>query len=325
MKCNGAISALMLLAVCGDVYAGPPQARISNGPIEAALYLPDAGNGYYRGTRFDWAGLISELKYAGHGYFGEWFLERNPYDPYTHDSVVGPAEVFDAIGYDEAAAGGEFLVIGVGGLRKPQRNRYNSFILHEITNPGKWTVVKSRGRVSFTHEVEDAAGYSYVYTKTVRLADGEPRLVIEHSLKNTGQKAIATQCYGHNFFGIDGSRTGPGLIVEFPFEIEGRWQKDNGLAVVDGRRITYTRDFASKDEVYMGDMRGYGPRAEGFYFRIENTVTGAGVRMTCDRPVAKLVLWACYSVSCPEVFIDVAAAPGEEFRWTNTYEFYTLD
>ena len=53
--------------------AQPPEAAISNGVIRARVYLPDAQNGYYRGTRFDWSGAISSLEYNGHTYFGQWF------------------------------------------------------------------------------------------------------------------------------------------------------------------------------------------------------------------------------------------------------------
>ena len=35
-----------------------PQVEITNGLIKARLYLPDANNGYYRATRFDWSGII---------------------------------------------------------------------------------------------------------------------------------------------------------------------------------------------------------------------------------------------------------------------------
>ena len=37
--------------------ADPPQAEITNGQIRVKLYLPDARNGYYRATRFDWSGV----------------------------------------------------------------------------------------------------------------------------------------------------------------------------------------------------------------------------------------------------------------------------
>ncbi|HVN82228.1 MAG TPA: hypothetical protein VMW38_24805, partial [Terriglobia bacterium] len=42
-----------------------PQADISNGVIRADFFLPDPDHGYYRGTRFDWSGVISSLKYKG--------------------------------------------------------------------------------------------------------------------------------------------------------------------------------------------------------------------------------------------------------------------
>jgi len=46
-----------------------PSAHISNGLIKAKLYLPDKTNGYYRGTRFDWGGVMPELEYKGHHFF----------------------------------------------------------------------------------------------------------------------------------------------------------------------------------------------------------------------------------------------------------------
>jgi hypothetical protein len=50
-----------------------PEATISNESIRARIYLPNNTNGYYRGSRFDWSGVIPELLYKGHSYFGKWF------------------------------------------------------------------------------------------------------------------------------------------------------------------------------------------------------------------------------------------------------------
>ena len=50
-----------------------PQANISNGLINATIYLPDQQKGYYRATRFDWSGIIPVLEHDGHSYFGKWF------------------------------------------------------------------------------------------------------------------------------------------------------------------------------------------------------------------------------------------------------------
>src|ERR1043166_1607276 len=78
-----ACALLMGVAVTdGAPPADPPQAEITNGQIRVKLYLPDTRNGYYRGTRFDWSGVIASLEYKGHNYFGEWF---DRFDPKVYD------------------------------------------------------------------------------------------------------------------------------------------------------------------------------------------------------------------------------------------------
>src|ERR1700720_3556469 len=104
-----------------------PQAEISNGQIRATLNLPDAQKGYYRGTRFDWSGVIANLECNGHTYF-EPFYEK--FDPDVRDvdlkngvvagpisATSGPVEEFGNAdgatqGFAEAKAGGTFIKIG---------------------------------------------------------------------------------------------------------------------------------------------------------------------------------------------------------------------
>jgi hypothetical protein len=191
------------------------QAEISSSSIRATLYLPDAQSGYYRGTRFDWSGVIASLKWNGHEYFGQWF---DRYDPKIHDAITGPVEEFltgeSGLGYAEAKPGETFVRIGVGAVRKPV-DRLRRFETYEIVDPGKWTVNKATDRIEFVHELGDTSGYAYVYRKTVRLI--KDTLVLEHRLKNTGRKAIATSVYNHNFFTMDRQTTGPDIVVRFPF------------------------------------------------------------------------------------------------------------
>src|SRR6266853_1360317 len=104
-----------LFAGCLLPAAEYPEQEISNGQIQAKILLPDAERGSYRGTRFDWSGIIASLQYKGHEYFGQWYEEH---DPKIHDAITGPVEEFmtnDAgLGYAEATAGGTFIRIGVG-------------------------------------------------------------------------------------------------------------------------------------------------------------------------------------------------------------------
>jgi len=145
--------------------ADPPQAKISNGLIDAKLYLPNAERGYYRGTRFDWSGVIPSLRYKGHEYFGQWF---DRYDPNTHDAIAGPVEEFlthDAgLGYEDADSrpGHGFVRIGVGVVRKPDEPAYQRFKTYEIINPGRRSIRKGRDWIEFTHELQSSAGYEYI-------------------------------------------------------------------------------------------------------------------------------------------------------------------
>ncbi len=77
--------------------ADNPRADISNGLVRASVYLPDPERGYYRGSRFDWSGVIASLEYKGHNFFGVWFPH---YAPTLHDAVTGPVEEFRSGGGD---------------------------------------------------------------------------------------------------------------------------------------------------------------------------------------------------------------------------------
>jgi hypothetical protein len=298
-----------------------PSARITNGLITATLHLPDAEKGYYRGTRFDWSGVIPDLQYAGHRYFDIW--NPLPYDPTLHDAITGPVEEFTAIGYTEAVPGTEFLKIGVGSLIKPDDKAYAFGRKYEIKNPGKWKVRKKKNRVEFTHTLSDATGYSYEYHKTVRLVPGKPELVIEHSLKNTGSKAIEASTYNHNFFVIDGEPTGPTITTTFPFEASAEGKGFGTIAEAKDRAIIYNRTLEKGENVFTAGVQGFGPTRQDYNITIQNTRSGAGVRIRGDRPLEKLVYWSCPTTSCPEPYIRLSARPGETIHWNINYEFLT--
>ena len=144
--------ALPLLSFTLAAAADFPEAHISNGIVQAAFYLPDPQHGYYQGTRFDWSGVMPSLEYKGHQYFGQWFEK---YDPKLHDAIMGPVEEFRTdeagLGYAEAKAGGTFIRIGIGVVRKPDEPAYQTFKTYELVDPGKWIVHTSKDRVAFTH------------------------------------------------------------------------------------------------------------------------------------------------------------------------------
>lgn len=300
-----------------------PEASISNGIVEARLHVPDPVKGSYHGTRFDWSGIIYSLRFQGHEYFGRWYEKH---DPQIHDAITGPVEEFRTneagLGYAEAKAGGTFVRIGVGTVRKPDEPAYRTFQTYEIVDPGKWSTRRSPDQIEFTHKLVSPDGYAYVYRKTIRLVKGKPELEILHSLKNTGKRAIDTTQYNHNFFVIDGEVVGPEVGVRFPFEAKP--DRDlKGLAELRGHDLVYARDLVKGESVF-AEMTGYGNGAADYDFRIENKKSGAGVHITGDQPLAKMVFWSIRTVACPEPYIHLTIEPGKEAHWRYAYEFYLM-
>ncbi len=316
-----------------------PQAEISNGQVRAKLYLPDAKAGYYRGTRFDWSGVIFSLSYKGHDFYGPWF---DRLDPPVHDfqyqgeeivagacsAITGPVEEFQtdgkALGWDDAKPGGTFIKIGIGVLRKPDDAAYDHYRLYDVVDPGKWTIRKRGDSVEFTQEVRDpSSGYGYTYRKTVRLAKDKPEMTLDHSLKNTGRRAIQSTVYNHNFLVLDKQPPGPDFTIAFPFEIQSARPPNKNLAQIRGNRIVYLKALENR-EVATTPVRGFGDSPKDYDIRIENARLGVGMRITSDRPLANASLWSIRTVLSMEPFIAMNVEPGGEFTWRTSYEFYTV-
>jgi hypothetical protein len=320
MRGPGLICVLFAMPFTG-LCADAPQAEIASQSIRAKLYLPDASDGYYRATRFDWSGVIASLEWKGHNYFGKWF---DRYDPKINDAITGPVEEFQtngsALGYDEAKAGETFVKIGVGVLRKPDEPRYRQFATYEIVDNGKWSVKRGPDWIEFAQELTGPSGYAYVYRKALRLAQDKPVLTLEHSLKNTGRKPIETNVYEHNFYMLDGQPSGPDIAVAFPFPVEPLADL-KGLAEIRGAELHYNRELQTGESVY-SELRGYTNAAKDYDIRVENRKTGAAVRQTSDRPMSRLVFWSIRATVCPEAYVSMRVEPGKESTWKITYEFY---
>jgi hypothetical protein len=295
-----------------------PAVRITNGLVTAVLYLPNAERGYYRATRFDWSGVVADLQAGGHSYFGRWFPT---YDPRTHDAITGPVQEYvTGQGFDAAQPGGTFVKIGVGVLRKPTEPT-RGFATLEIVDGGKWSTRIREDSVEFVHEVDDpASGYGYRYSKTVALPPGRMQMMLAQRLESTGVNAIDTEMYNHNFFVLDGQPSGPDVQVRVPFTLEAFNVRGDAVRV-NGGRIDYLGPIETSVRM---QLRGFSASPADYDIRVENRRTGAGVRITSDRPLSDMVFWSSPRTTCPEAYIHVRAERGRPMDWTTTYDFYSL-
>jgi hypothetical protein len=242
---------------------------------------------------------------------------------------VGPAEEYQtdgkALGYDEAKGGGTFIKIGVGVLRKPvDEVKYDHYKQYEIVNGGKWTVHTGPAAIEFIQELSDPeTHYAYRYTKVVRLAEGKPQLVIEHTLENIGSRAIRSTMYNHNFLVFDGRAPGPDLITRTPYEIKSPQPPEKGIGEIRGNELVYLKTL-EKEERLTAVLGGFGSTSNDFDFRVEQRGTGAGLRITGDHALANASVWSIRTVFALEPFVALDVQPGAEAKWTFTYDYYTL-
>src|SRR5215469_10846418 len=320
---------------CAEVPHGDyPKALLTNGNLDALIFLPDAKNGYYRSTRFDWSGVVGCVSLNGHRFFGEWFSQ---YDPLKNDSIVGPVEEFrtddgpmgprasdppvkpGAIGYNEAKPGETFLKPGVGVLRRVDDSPYQFGAAYPIVDTGTWTTKVEKRSVRFQQTVGGPDGYAYVYEKKLTLDKHEPVITLEHSLKNTGKKAIETYVYDHDFFMLDGKPTGPGMVVHFAFAPKPEDPLGPG-AKIEGKDLIFVDSLGPRRGA-SGYLTGYSVKASDYDFKVEDANTKVAIRQTSDQPLSRLYFWSTRTTICPEGYIHLNIPSGQTGRWKIHYQF----
>ena len=319
-----AIYSISSIAEVKDEY---PKIELSNGIIKLGIYLPDSEKGYYRGTRFDWSGVIYQVEYKGHTYFGEW---KNTHDPGVHDDITGPVEEFrtgtfdkpGSLGYNEAKPGEPFVKIGIGLLEKIEEDSYNFWHPYRILETGSWKVDYGKDWVEFCQDFDSKNGWSYQYIKRIILDKGNPEFKIEHSFKNTGSKPIETSQYNHNFFIIDNTPIGKNYTLKFPFNV--MVNRDlKGAIEFREKEILFNKDL--EDEALFTELEGFSEDSKDYEIIVKNNKTGAGVRINGDKPMVHLNFWTIKTTICPEPFVDASVNIGEEKTWNIIYSFFAND
>lgn len=309
-----------------DLLASAPHIQIGNGLITARVAVPDRKRGFFRGTRFDQAGVITSLRYKGRDFYRPWFDRTAPevldYAYGAQDRVVGgpdsaasgPVEEFGVLGF--APSPGKFIKIGVGVLRQPDTQPYDKYRHYEVVDWGRRTVSHTKDSVTFTQSLSFEST-AYVYEKTLRLVPGKAQLVISHVLRNTGTKPIDGNVYDHNFLTLTPGNDG--MRVTFAFPVAADTPPDSALLKIAGKTMTYMRAMKLRERLSF-PITGFGAGAADYDFRVD-TADGAGVRVQGDQPITRINIFSIDKVQAVEPYIALQIAPGQEKRWTYTYSF----
>ena len=306
--------------------ASAPAITVTNDQVTAKIARIDAARGFYNGTRFDQAGVVTSLTLNGKDFYGPWF-ERTAPDvldyTYVGEDVVGgpdsatsgPVEEFAPPDFEPKP--GTFVKIGVGVLYQPDTQAYDHYRHYRILDAGQRTTRVTKSGVTFTQTLSNG-DTSYIYEKAMRLVPGKPQLIISHRLKNTGSKAINTSVYDHNFLKLVPGNGG--VTVTFPFAPATTAPPPPDLLQIAGNSLTYLRPMANKERISFL-VTGFGPTAKDYDFTISGA--GASVRVQGDQPITRMNIFSIDRVQSVEPYIAIDLAPGAEKRWTYTYTYAT--
>jgi len=296
---------------------------------------PDAAKGFYRGTRFDWSGMITRVTFAGHAFYGPWFDATDPaVRDYVDDGKVltagtvnaasGPADEFVPPqgemppGYAEAGVGGTFVKIGVGRLVRPDDKPYDRFRPYAIAGNNGWQMIRSGRALRFVQRLAaDASGYGYTYEKTLTMAPGGA-LTIAHRLTNTGTKPFRTQVYNHNFTRIDDQDSGPPLRIDTPWALGPVPARATGLADTQGGTVRLLQPLPAGAVVSL-PVPTIPADASAASFAMRGA--GASVFVNGDHPLTRAQIWMIRKAAAVEPFILLDLPPGAIRTWAWHYRF----
>ncbi len=300
-----------------------PKVTLSNGEMEADVFLPDAERGFYRDARFDWSGMADQIRWNGHTFLCSSEVTQN-----IDFRACGTAEELcmgilgtpGPLGYEEAAVGEGFLKPGVGILEKHTDEPYEFDQPHKIIEPAAWAIEHGRDWIEFSQEMPVLNGWGCRYTKRMTLSADTPKLTIFRTLENTGSQKIDSTHYCHNFLLLDDESIGPDYEIRLPFNPVIEDEELFDRVATDAGRIVFTETIPGNGGFAWGSFAGFDP-AVNYSLDVVNKKTGIGIRIEGDTPMMRFHLYCQQKMICPEPFVRLTVEPNEKMHWQTTYLF----
>lgn len=232
----------------------------------------------------------------------------------------GPAE--------EAKAGEWFLKPGVGLLRQLEDALpYNMWRRYEV-KPFPVTDETGKDSALFRQSCTVQNGWGLDIEKRFQLADN--RLILDYSVKNTGEKPCLLREYQHNFVSLAGEHTQKGYrlsmpcngrTAEFPqgrvrFLATGEAAED--VLRVEGADVVWQK--ALEEQVLYHRSDAVLPDAPRYW---KLSLDGSPVSMTEETGFlpTRVDVWAPEHCISAEYYETVSIAPGETAQWRRTWIF----
>lgn len=108
--------------------------------------------------------------------------------------------------------------------------------------------------------------------------------------------------------------------MTFPFPITADNPPDANVVRLEANHFAYLRPLDGK-EVVSFHVAGFGGDRRDYDIKVDDTKTGAGVRIVGDQPLTQINVWSIRRVMAVEPYIAIELAPGATKRWSYTYTY----
>ncbi len=288
---------------------------IKNNTLEITVDLPLEN---YEGSRFDWSGKISSVRFENLPLTTIEDTESKDVN-FLGKGLYNEFGITSPIGFEETPMGGWFHKIGVGLLKKEHKDYL--FHRNHLIKPARFDVNYENQKIIIICKSEDVNGYSYILKKEITVSENS--FTINYSLHNTGEKQIVTDEYVHNFMAINNALIGEDYTLKFPFPLnptlfDETVNTEHKVAIGD-QKIKF-KD-TPKEQFFFSNLSG-GNQVHAKWIL---TKTNIGIRETGDFQTNKINVWGWGHVISPELFFKINIKAGKSLEWTRTFEVFKIN
>jgi len=287
---------------------------IKNDTLEVAIDTPLEN---YEGSRFDWTGKISSVKFKSLPLTTIEDTESKDVN-FLGKGLYNEFGITSPIGFEETPMGGWFHKIGIGLLKKEHKNYL--FHRNHIIKPTSFDINYENDKIKIICKSELVNGYSYILKKEIRVSENS--FTIDYSLHNTGEKKIITDEYVHNFMAINNALIGEDYTLKFPFPINPSLFDEtvnNENAVEIGLdNITFNK--TPEQQFFFSNLTG-GKELQAEWV-LTNLKTGVGIKEIGNFKTNKINLWGWGHVISPELFFKISVGPKKSIEWLRTFNCF---
>ena len=290
---------------------------LKSNSLKVAIDLPLEN---YKGSRFDWSGKISSIRFKDLPLTTIEDTESKDVN-FLGKGLYNEFGITNPVGYNETPKGGWFHKIGVGLLKK----EHKQYLFHRkhVIRPAHFDITYEDRKIIIICKSEDVNGYSYILKKEITVS--ENNFIIDYSLHNTGEKRIITDEYVHNFMAINNALIGEDYTLKFPFPINSSLFDEtvNSENKVEIGLDNVTFNKTPEKQFFFSNLTG-GKELQAEWM-LTNTKTNVGIKEIGSFTTEKINVWGWKHVISPELFFKISVDPKKTIEWSRKFEVFKIN